>query len=1141
METVEQLREKLAKSIEPKQRDSLLAKGLARGMIWSEGDLPPDSPRFSSQLTNDLLNHGYTILGATLRLMSLSSNEEILDDAFRTAAEAIEAAVRNGAFDENRGFHLVIAAAAFHLGHYAARSFSLLEEDIQSLNLSSTELLLVCLLQRRLSRLEAVSSLWLNSEENSDEGVAKLLESDESDILIDDVSRLAIERQFHRAIAFFEFALKSGEISYVRRCVEILTDCVEASGVISHVPLWWICTLAKHLVSDLWGRSLYAQLPSGQGDDDSWKELKDRFIELLVDRDIAEVDLWPSQLAAVGRVMDQSDNLVVALPTSSGKTRIAELCMLRCLSSKGRVIYVTPLRALSAQVERSLRSTFGELGFTVSSVFGSSGLGKFDVDKINSSEIVVSTPEKLDFAIRQEPNVIDDVGLVVLDEGHMIGLNEREIRYEILVQRLLRRPDSTSRRIVCLSAIFSDGDSFDDFGKWICQNEQPQAIRSSWRPTRQRPATLEWQGDRGRLEYTVEDETVFVPKFVESQPPLGRRRKSFPNNRPELIIASARKFLSEGHTTLIYCPMRRSVEATSKSFLKASAQGYFPGLLSGDQIEAIQPAVRIGEEWLGSDHVALRALQLGIAVHHGQLPHPFLRELEQLLKRKLLPLAISSPTLAQGVDLSFSVLLFTSLWRNQKLIPAKEFANVIGRVGRAFVDLDGIFLLPVYEPRINTRQKRVREFHSLVKKATERELESGLYLLIKLCLRILRKELNIDDSTLMDYVLNQTSSIEKLASSDTETGQNLRMVLAELDAGILALIENLDCSLEAVSEQVDMALNNSYWERRILVHDEMEQVSQRAVLKGRARFIWEATTVKQRTGFFAASIGFNSGLAILRSSAQLRALLTKCEEGIANKRIDSVIEGCNELASILLSIHPFIPNAFPENIKDPEYWRKILSKWISGETLADLADSSDIAFIQDAVVYRLVWAVEAARIVLDSIESEDGPETNDSTGLETPCLAFCLTFGVPYMAAARLLEAGLESRLLSMRIVSELDLNFTSRKELDAWVDSVGPSEPVSLSEPEESIWKRFQLGRKKTPKRVGRDLATFKANFHDNSAHREGEKVRVLSDAQGRATIWSPDFQKIGIVEDTLVPNASLIAEISTSFELRVKGHITS
>lgn len=68
--------------------------------------------------------------------------------------------------------------------------------------------------------------------------------------------------------------------------------------------------------------------------------------------------------------------------------------------------------------------------------------------------------------LRNDPSLIDNVGLVVFDEGHMIGLGEREIRYEAFVQRLLRRSDAAGRRIVCLSAILPEGQQLDDFVAW---------------------------------------------------------------------------------------------------------------------------------------------------------------------------------------------------------------------------------------------------------------------------------------------------------------------------------------------------------------------------------------------------------------------------------------------------------------------------------------------------------------------------------------------------------------------------------------------------------------------------------------------------------------------------------------------------
>ncbi len=81
-------------------------------------------------------------------------------------------------------------------------------------------------------------------------------------------------------------------------------------------------------------------------------------------------------------------------------------------------------------------------------------------------------------------------GLIVLDEGHMLGPNEREVRYEALVQRLVRRSDAAERRIVCLSALFSTPQEMSDLVAWLRADEPGDPIHSAWRPTRQRFGTL---------------------------------------------------------------------------------------------------------------------------------------------------------------------------------------------------------------------------------------------------------------------------------------------------------------------------------------------------------------------------------------------------------------------------------------------------------------------------------------------------------------------------------------------------------------------------------------------------------------------------------------------------------------------------
>ncbi len=1142
MESSDELILKLRTLCAPAVREQLIAKGLSRGMIWHDGVLPEDSPKFSTRLTNDLLNHGYLVLGCALRLRMLASEQSlsidsILDDSFRTAAECIEAAVRRGQRQNDRGFHLTIAAAAFHLAHYGARSYSLLAENVDELNLVDVEMLLVALMQRRLDDLQTLCLNWLSDEEHTDEGIVTSLESDESSFDDGDAAYIAISRVFHQAVGNFDYGIRIGEYSFVEAAIELLDRCVEACDQLKHVPLWWVCVLTRHLIDDLWDRSLHNTLPVLPNGDDRWPELRRNFIDLLCQRSVAEIDLWPSQIAAASRIVDESDSLVVALPTSSGKTRIAELCILKCLASGRRVIYITPLRALSAQIEGTLARSFKPLGFSVSCVYGASGIGASDVDTMRSADIVVATPEKLDFAIRQDSEVIDDVGLIVLDEGHMIGLSEREIRYEVLVQRLLRRSDAGSRRIVCLSAIFTPGDPFDAFTNWIRSDKEGDAIQSKWRPTRQRPATIEWKNNGGWLEYRVSGEKVFVPRFIEEQPKRARRSNAFPQDRNELIVATVQRFHQDGHSVLLYCPLRTSVETSAAMFLKIVRQGYIQSYLPKEKEGQIEKAIRIGEEWLGPNHVAIIALRLGVAVHHGQLPRPFLAEIESLLRRRILTVAISSPTLAQGVDLSFGVLVFSSLWRSGSVLKPKEFANVVGRVGRAYVDLDGIYVLPVHESSSQKRSQRLAEFHQLRKDAEGRELESGLYLLIHHCLEMLQTKLGIGANEMAEYVLNQQPAIDAAASGEEQDSQFIAVMLAEFDAGIYALIEELDCEVSEVAAKLDDALKSSLWLRRLAIQDLVTRTNQVAMLHGRAVHNWSRTTAPQRKGFFAASIGTESGLQLVDQAVVLGQLLDSATEAIKSGNVDQLSDNCCELADVLFAVYPFQPN-LPNDWSESD-WKAILDAWIRGATLHRVTDTVGIAFVQQALVFQFVWAIEAARTVLgaiaDTAENDESIEADD----ERTYVAICMTYGVPSVAAARLLELGMESRLLAVRLASELHVIFTSRSDALMWLVQCDGNEPIVFSDVEREVWLNFAERNEYSFDTWQRLNETFEFRLGEGVELEVGTQLRLHPNGAGTAELYLPDFQWVGRTDSQVSSRKPMLAITTSVNEVNVRAFV--
>ncbi|WP_245190486.1 DEAD/DEAH box helicase [Kocuria rhizophila] len=738
-ETVDEIEAAIRQAIAPGFREQLLARGEARSMIWRDGVLPEDAPAFDQLLSYDLLSYGYSLLSLGLRLAEANGSRSLAQRAFEGAATAIESVIARGPNSRERGFHRVVAAAAYHLGGYSARAYSLLQTALDSGEVTIDERSLIHIIRRDLDTLAALILSYREEDAAADANLVETLRGlleptsdedqvgDSGDTDVIDVVDLALTDAFVGAISMALLAFERGEQALLDEALSALQVGLGAAGELNMVPQWWCHRLAIHLLRGLWGASFHRLLPDaptdGGGD---WARLRAMFIASLFRRRRSEIDLWPSQLAAAERVLNTSENLVLSLPTSAGKTRIAELCILACLAEGRRVVFVTPLRALSAQTETALQRTFTPLGKTVSSLYGAIGASSADENLLRERDIVVATPEKLDFALRNDPTLLDSVGLVVLDEGHMIGADEREVRYEVQVQRLLRRGDAATRRIICLSAILPDGDEVEDFVNWLTDDQPDGLIASSWRPTKLRYGEVIWQGDRARLSIIVGDEEPFVPRFLEPLvPPIGRRKTPFPKNQQELTLATAWRLVDDGQTVLIFCPLKLSVNAFAKIIVDLHTREALRSVFEGDPSD-LASAITIGEEWFGREHPILACLKIGVAIHHGSLPAPYRREVERLLQRGALKVTVSSPTLAQGLNLSASALVMHSLWRNRELIKASEFRNIVGRAGRAFVDSVGLVVHPIFKDVSRGR----RNWGQLVADTALRDMESGLLQLV---------------------------------------------------------------------------------------------------------------------------------------------------------------------------------------------------------------------------------------------------------------------------------------------------------------------------------------------------------------------------------------------------------------------------
>lgn len=1125
------LTRRLDAAIDAGFRNRLLARGQARSMIRRDGVLPDGSPEFSTYLDADLLNYGYALLVDGLEVLEeleanggagniSTSQAEVARLAFIQSSYSLEAATRNAADAPDQMFHRLLAGAGSHLGGYAARAFSLMVGSRESGQLTPMELTLADLTMRDLGAVEERTRLLRSSAAVSDDSLLAALTADNDDAGNDPADRLGpvallLSENYLSSVSSALFGIEIGDRELLAGALENLALGERASMDVGAPGPWWVYRLTRRMLGDLFDTSIRTNIPidppSGDGEDaPRWRYLRRTFIENLRARGRSEIDLWPSQLHVVDRIFADARDLVVALPTSAGKTRIAELAILACLARGMRTVYVTPLRALSAQTEQILARTFGPLGARVSSLYGSMGISDVDDDTLRSSEIVVATPEKLDFAIRSDPSVLDDVGLVVLDEGHMIGASEREVRYEAQIQRLLRRADASSRRIVCLSAVFPSGAELDDFVAWITKDEPEGLHKETWRPTSQRFGLVEWLGDHARLVITLGSDQPFIPRYFEAKHSTGRRRTQFPADQRELVIATAWRLVEEGQTVLVFCPQRNSVEPYAREILKLHQQGLITSVLP-ENVD-LSGALVVGAEWFGANHPILKCLELGVAIHHGALPAPFRREVEKLLHEGKLKVTIASPTLAQGLNLSASAVLFHSLKRGRETLKGSDFSNVIGRAGRAFVDTEGLVLYPIFEPDGRKRERLRRDWIRLTQGDGGKALDSGL---IEVGLALLRRMYTSRGAgpiePFLDYLTggpDWTLPVlpQESASDEESAAAAWRSNLSLLDIGILSTLGDgaYDADPDAAPQVLADALVDSLWERQLRRLDSGISTAVRELVTGRVRHLWQTSTASQRRGWYLAGLGADAGAGLAAISGHVIDLMEQVEVDLVRGDHAAASDGLVQIASAVFELDTFAPEVAVDD------WSGVLRHWVQGLSLADLpGDRVAIAqFIESDLVYRLVWGMEAAR-VFEAAQGNALAETLSGTAVTS------IETGTFNWSASILIRSGFDHRLAAVEAVVSTGAEFDSAADMRQWIKDLDPwyayneAWPTPESRP---AWEAFasHVGRRRLQR--WRPRAD---DLHDVTWYGEvpvpGTWLRITDLDANTVQIWSTGFDLLG------------------------------
>lgn len=380
-------------------------------------------------------------------------------------------------------------------------------------------------------------------------------------------------------------------------------------------------------------------------------------VEILRKEGITE--LYPPQIAAIPLAL-AGKNLVLAMPTASGKSLIAYLAALRhVLEGGGKVLYIVPLRALAAEKFEDLKR-FEELGVRVDI-----SVGDFDTPDphLESFDIIVATSEKADSLLRHRSKWLESISLVVADEVHLIHDPERGPTLEITITKF--RKFNPDLQVIALSATIKNS---KELASWL----GAEHISSDWRPVPLK-------------------EGVFLDGTIRFTDNTTRKVE----DRKDAVWSLTRDSLKEGGQCLIFVNTRKSTESLAAKYgplLKEFVKG-------GTELE--KDTERILEEEVEPTSIGKRlrsCLMRGIAFHNAGLTNEQRRLVEKAFKRGDIKCIIATPTLAAGINLPARRVIVRDVYRYETnighvAIPVLEVKQMCGRAGRPRYDKFGEAIL----------------------------------------------------------------------------------------------------------------------------------------------------------------------------------------------------------------------------------------------------------------------------------------------------------------------------------------------------------------------------------------------------------------------------------------------------------------
>ncbi|REG78215.1 DEAD/DEAH box helicase [Algoriphagus antarcticus] len=390
--------------------------------------------------------------------------------------------------------------------------------------------------------------------------------------------------------------------------------------------------------------------------------------------------------------------IVVNLPTSSGKTLIAEYRILQALNQfreqGGWVAYVVPTKALVNQIYNQLKRDLGNIGLSVEKASGAIELDGFEQHLIEESgnqttfDVLVTTYEKMNLLVRQGLGTtnVRPLVLTVVDEAHNIEEKQRGLNLEFLLSTI--KNDCEEVNFLLMTPDISNS---QEVVNWLA-GDRGQVINLEldwWQPNERVIGAIQVEGKGRDYDYLLrtlhtDKGTYEVGDAISlSKGDAGETASQAKGSKVKIAKNVAAQFLNLDSPIIVLASAPNETYSIAETLFEKSSDNF-------GQDEDVDLLIKLVQSELGDNFPLARFLSRRIAVHSSALPDEIRFLIEDLMSNEKLQALVATTTIAQGINFPVSAVIMGAYnYPYSGAMPVRDFWNLAGRVGRAGQDSMG--------------------------------------------------------------------------------------------------------------------------------------------------------------------------------------------------------------------------------------------------------------------------------------------------------------------------------------------------------------------------------------------------------------------------------------------------------------------